>query len=180
MMSTKTRKNDTEAFKAKAVELMRTGKPVSDLAGELCENTDLLYRWRRGTQVGSEGKRAAGCLQGESSESVFHREAQSRDASGRIFHRCERRPNRTLCVDRIVGQHASPTLLARIQKSVSIRSSFPLKKITNYGPKISGISAVDALEKETLLAVVNRAINARKCWTKGGLIGQSKHRSSLD
>jgi transposase len=60
MMSTKTRKNDTEAFKARAVELMRTGKPVSDLAEELCVSTDLLYRWRRGTQVGSEGKRAVG------------------------------------------------------------------------------------------------------------------------
>ena len=45
MMSTKTRKNDTEEFKAQAVELMRTGKPVSDLAEELCVSTDLLYRW---------------------------------------------------------------------------------------------------------------------------------------
>ena len=60
MMSTKTRKNYTEEFKAQAVELMRTGKPVSDLAEELCVSTDLLYRWRRGTQVGSEGKRAVG------------------------------------------------------------------------------------------------------------------------
>ena len=59
-MSTKTRKNYTEEFKAQAVELMRTGKPVSDLAEELCVSTDLLYRWRRGTQVGSEGKRAVG------------------------------------------------------------------------------------------------------------------------
>jgi len=49
MMSTKTRKNDTEAFKPRAVELMRTGKPVSDLAEELCVSTDLLYRWRRDT-----------------------------------------------------------------------------------------------------------------------------------
>ena len=42
MMSTKTRKIDTEEFKARAVELMRTGRPVSDLAEELGVSTDLL------------------------------------------------------------------------------------------------------------------------------------------
>ena len=44
----------------------------------------------------------------------------------------------------------------------------------------SGKGAVDALVKGTLLAVVNRAIKARKCWTKGGLIGEGDHRLSLD
>jgi transposase len=60
MMSNKTRKHYTEEFRAQAVELLRTGKPVSELAEELCVSTDLLYRWRRGTQVGSEGRRAVG------------------------------------------------------------------------------------------------------------------------
>jgi transposase len=32
-------------IKAQAVELMRTGKPVAELAEELCVSTDLLYRW---------------------------------------------------------------------------------------------------------------------------------------
>jgi len=59
-MSNKTRKHYTEEFRAQAVELLRTGKPVSELAEELCVSTDLLYRWRRGTQVGSEGRRAVG------------------------------------------------------------------------------------------------------------------------
>lgn len=60
MMATKTRKRYTEEFKAQAVELLRTGKPVAELAEELCVSTDLLYRWKRGTQVGSEGTRAVG------------------------------------------------------------------------------------------------------------------------
>lgn len=60
MMASKTRKRYTEEFKAQAVELLRTGKPVSELAEELCLSTDLLYRWKRGAQVGSEGMRAVG------------------------------------------------------------------------------------------------------------------------
>ncbi len=50
-MATKTRKRYTEEFKAQVVELLRTGKPVAELAEELCVSTDLLYRWRRGTGV---------------------------------------------------------------------------------------------------------------------------------
>ena len=34
--------------------------PRRPLAEELCVSTDLLYRWKRGTQVGSEGTRAVG------------------------------------------------------------------------------------------------------------------------
>jgi transposase-like protein len=60
MMSKKPRKRYTEEFKAQAVELLRTGKPVSELAEELCVSADLLYRWKRGSQVGSEGMRAVG------------------------------------------------------------------------------------------------------------------------
>ena len=60
MMASKTRKRYTEEFKAQALELMDTGKPVSELAEGLFVSTDLLYRWRRGTQVGSAGTRAVG------------------------------------------------------------------------------------------------------------------------
>ncbi len=60
MMASKTRKRYTEEFKAQALELLRTGKPVSELAEELCVSNDLLYRWKRETQVGSEGMRAVG------------------------------------------------------------------------------------------------------------------------
>ena len=41
-------------------------------------------------------------------------------------------------------------------------------------------NGVDVLEKGTLLAIVNRAIDARKCWTKGGLVGDGVHSSMLD
>jgi hypothetical protein len=44
----------------------------------------------------------------------------------------------------------------------------------------SGENGVDALEKGALLAVVKRAINARKCWTKGGWIGEGDDSSNLD
>ena len=60
IMSRKTRKRYTEELKAQAVELLRAGKPVSDLAEELCVSNGLLYRWKRETQVGSEGLRAVG------------------------------------------------------------------------------------------------------------------------
>ena len=60
MMASKTRKRYSEEFKTQALELMDTGKPVSELAEELCVSSDLLYSWRRGAQVGSAGTRAVG------------------------------------------------------------------------------------------------------------------------
>jgi transposase-like protein len=48
-MESKNRKRYTEDFKAQAIELMHTGKPVVELAEEFCVSTALLYRWRRGT-----------------------------------------------------------------------------------------------------------------------------------
>jgi transposase len=62
-MNPKTRKRYTEDFKAQAVELLGTGKPVSELAQELCISSNLLYNWRKGSQgaqVGSAGQRAGG------------------------------------------------------------------------------------------------------------------------
>jgi transposase len=62
-MTTKARQRYTAEFKAQAVELISTGKPVPQIAEELCIGSNLLYKWRQdaqGAQVGSEGPRAAG------------------------------------------------------------------------------------------------------------------------
>ena len=54
------RKRYTPEFKAQAVELLSTGKPVSQVAAELCISSDLLYSWRHSSQLGSAGARAVG------------------------------------------------------------------------------------------------------------------------
>ena len=63
-MKMKTRKRYTDEFKARAVELVELGKPVSDVAKDLGLTTDLVYRWRREipqrAQGGSAGQRAGG------------------------------------------------------------------------------------------------------------------------
>jgi transposase len=64
-MNVKSRKRYTAEFKAQAVSLLETGKPIAEVAQELCISSDLLYSWRRllqGTQLGSAGVRAAGEL----------------------------------------------------------------------------------------------------------------------
>lgn len=42
-----------------------------------------------------------------------------------------------------------------------------------------GEDRVDSLEKGALVAVVQRTVNARKCSTKGGLIGEGEHNSDI-
>ena len=62
-MKSKPRQRYTAEFKAQAVELLSTGKPVSQIAEELCIGSNLLYKWKQdsqGAQAGSEGPRAAG------------------------------------------------------------------------------------------------------------------------
>lgn len=62
-MNTKPRQRYTAEFKAQAVELISTGKPVSQIAEELCIGSNLLYKWKlnsQGAQIGSEGPRAEG------------------------------------------------------------------------------------------------------------------------
>ena len=62
-MNPKPRQRYTTEFKAQAVELISTGKPVSQIAEELCIGSNLLYKWKqdsRGAQFGSEGPRAEG------------------------------------------------------------------------------------------------------------------------
>lgn len=62
-MKTKERKKYTAEFKAQAVELMATGRPISELAEELGVSSNLLYSWRLNSQEaqgGSAGARAVG------------------------------------------------------------------------------------------------------------------------
>jgi transposase len=59
-MNQKPRKRYTTEFKAQAVELLETGKPVPQVAEELCISSGLLYKWRLGSQGGSAGPRAEG------------------------------------------------------------------------------------------------------------------------
>ena len=59
----KQRKRYTPEFKAQAVDLLATGKPVPELAEELRVSSNLLYNWRAGAQIpqaGSAGARAGG------------------------------------------------------------------------------------------------------------------------
>ena len=58
----KSRKRYTDEFKAQAVAILQTGKPVSEVAEQLSVSFDLLYSWRRSAQAGSEGMRAGGEL----------------------------------------------------------------------------------------------------------------------
>lgn len=62
-MKTKERKQYTSEFKAQAVALMETGKPVTQLAEERCVSSNLLYNWRlkvQKAQGGSARARAGG------------------------------------------------------------------------------------------------------------------------
>jgi transposase len=58
------RKRYSVEFKARAVDLVRTGKPVPEVAQELGIGTGILYRWvgkvNKAAEFGSEGSGAAG------------------------------------------------------------------------------------------------------------------------
>lgn len=61
-MNLAARKRYTPEFKEQAVDLLSTGKPVAQVAEELCISSNLLYNWRhnsQGAQLGSAGARAA-------------------------------------------------------------------------------------------------------------------------
>ena len=49
-MTTKPRQRYTAEFKAQAVELISTGKPVPQIAEELCIGSNLLYKWKQDAQ----------------------------------------------------------------------------------------------------------------------------------
>lgn len=59
-MNQKSRKRYTPEFKAQAVELLTTGKPVPQVADELCITSNLLYRWRQDAKGVGAGPRAEG------------------------------------------------------------------------------------------------------------------------
>lgn len=62
-MKSKPRKRYTADFKSMALQLLATGRPVSEIAEELCISTSLLYSWQRAsrrTPAGGEGAPAAG------------------------------------------------------------------------------------------------------------------------
>ena len=59
-MNQKPRKRYTTEFKAQAVELLDTGKPVEKVAEDLCISSSMLYRWRLDSQGGSPGPQAEG------------------------------------------------------------------------------------------------------------------------
>jgi transposase len=63
-MNQKPRKRYTNEFKAQAVELLDTGKPVEKVAEDLCISSSMLYRWRLDSQGGSAGPRAEGEVAG--------------------------------------------------------------------------------------------------------------------
>ena len=78
-MSQKARPTYTAGFKAQAIELLALGKPVNQVAEELCVSTNLLYSWRRssppqGTQGGSAGGRAGGGDSGADALRALRRE----------------------------------------------------------------------------------------------------------
>lgn len=66
-MKKTTRKRYSAEFKAQAIELVKLGKPVPEVAQELGIETGILYRWTRSVrdtsqpaQLGSEGLGAVG------------------------------------------------------------------------------------------------------------------------
>jgi hypothetical protein len=94
-MEQKTRKRYSPEFKAQAVELLDTGKPVSQLAEELCISSNLLYKWRQdsqGAQGGSVGPRAEGeGAEGERLEPVDWQEGFEL-LGGRVVHELFKHP----------------------------------------------------------------------------------------
>lgn len=64
-MSKKTYQRYTPEFKEQALALLGTGKPVAEVAADLCVSTNLIYEWRsraQGPQGGSAGQAAGGGL----------------------------------------------------------------------------------------------------------------------
>lgn len=63
MNPSKPRRLYTPEFKAQAIELLAIGRPVVELAAELCVSANLLYSWKsssQAAQIGSEGGQAVG------------------------------------------------------------------------------------------------------------------------
>ena len=62
-MSKKAYQRYSAEFKEQALALLATGKPVAEVATDLCVSSNLIYEWRskaQGSQGGSAGLRAGG------------------------------------------------------------------------------------------------------------------------
>lgn len=66
-MSPKQRKHYTSEFKAQALALLDTGKPVAEVAQDLCISNNLLYSWKHTAQRAQGGSVVARAV-GERSE----------------------------------------------------------------------------------------------------------------
>ena len=55
MTPSKPRKQYTPEFKAQAIELLAIGRPVAELAEELCISANLLYSWKSSSQAAQGG-----------------------------------------------------------------------------------------------------------------------------
>ena len=77
-MNQKIRKHYTQEFKAQALELISIGKPVSEVAEDLCVSTSVLYQWKHKqgehSQVVSAGQRTVGERLGADDLRVLRRE----------------------------------------------------------------------------------------------------------
>jgi len=76
-MNQQSRKRYTNEFKAQAVELLNIGKPVAQVAEELCISSNILYRWRQDSQSaqgGSAGLRVVGEVDGADDLRALRRE----------------------------------------------------------------------------------------------------------
>ena len=51
MTPSKPRKQYTPEFKAQAIELLALGRPVAELAKELCISANLFYSWKSSSQA---------------------------------------------------------------------------------------------------------------------------------
>lgn len=76
-MNQTARKRYTAEFKARAVELLDTGKPIPQLAQELCISSNLLYKWRQDSlavRPGSTASQASGQRSAADELRALHRE----------------------------------------------------------------------------------------------------------
>jgi transposase len=76
-MNPKPRKRYTAEFKAQALGLVETGRPVAEIASELCISTNLLYSWKqalRRTQGNSGTSRTTMDMEGPDDLRAMRRE----------------------------------------------------------------------------------------------------------
>jgi len=76
-MNQKQRRRCTAEFKSQAIQQLETGRPLTEIAEELCTGANLLYSWKNASeraQAGSERPRAAGGRDGAGDLRALRRE----------------------------------------------------------------------------------------------------------